>query len=400
MRRVRDVMGMTNVALMVPFCRTIREADAVLQVISSHGLTAGDNLHHHHHLKPWVEKAPAASHSGVSSPLGRITNTGGNGVTKRTTRGDEAILAASSATTTTTTTTTTINISGTIPSPTASPKSNPVNRSSPKASPSASASANSSNEAKRVYGTSPAAGGAAGAAVSAATTVSSSLSPRSPSAAIATASGVGAGVGAGADGASTAIGLGPADSGTATTFSMKKRSKSVVSNAFTANNNDSSNSVSGHHLNHLHLGSHHQKNEEDLQIYMMCEIPNNVICIEEFLSRFDGISIGSNDLTQLCLGVDRDSAQLSDEGLFDEREPGVKKLIEIAVLGAKKLGKYCGICGQAPSDYPEMVKFLVDLGIESMSVDPGSAIATKMTVIQAEADAAGGGSSAHRKAIM
>lgn len=111
---------------------------------------------------------------------------------------------------------------------------------------------------------------------------------------------------------------------------------------------------------------------KNLSIIMMCEIPANVILIEDFLAVFDGISIGSNDLTQLTLGVDRDSHQLAD--IFDERDPAVKKMIAIAIAGAKKSRKYSGICGQAPSDYPEVADFVIEQGIDSISLNPDSVI--------------------------
>ena len=139
-----------------------------------------------------------------------------------------------------------------------------------------------------------------------------------------------------------------------------------------------------------------------LKVYMMCEIPNNVICADSFLEVFDGFSIGSNDLTQLCLGVDRDSSVLASLGLFDERQEGVKKLISMAIASANQKGKYCGICGkfaipyictfiilalvlgEAPSDYPEIAEFLVKEGIQSMSLNPDSVIKTIPTVLAAE----------------
>ena len=109
-----------------------------------------------------------------------------------------------------------------------------------------------------------------------------------------------------------------------------------------------------------------------LEIIMMCEIPANALLIDEFLQDFDGISIGSNDLTQLALGIDRDSASLAS--LFDERDPAVKKLIAMAIEGAQRAGKYHGICGQAPSDYPEFADYLITLGIQSISLNPDSVI--------------------------
>ena len=110
----------------------------------------------------------------------------------------------------------------------------------------------------------------------------------------------------------------------------------------------------------------------DLAIIMMCEIPSNVLLIDDFLQHFDGISIGSNDLTQLTLGVDRDSALLN--GIFDERDPAAKKMFELAIAGAKRAGKYSGICGQGPSDYPELADFLIAQGIESISLNPDAVV--------------------------
>ena len=102
----------------------------------------------------------------------------------------------------------------------------------------------------------------------------------------------------------------------------------------------------------------------------MCEIPNNVILAEEFAELFDGFSIGSNDLTQLTLGVDRDSELLAH--LFDERDQGVKRMIQHVIAGAHKKGRRVGICGQAPSDYPEFAEYLVRIGIDSISLNPDS----------------------------
>jgi len=110
----------------------------------------------------------------------------------------------------------------------------------------------------------------------------------------------------------------------------------------------------------------------DVETYMMCEIPNNVILIDEFLNVFDGISIGTNDLTQLTLGVDRDSQIVAFD--YEERDEGVKKMVQMAVEGAKRNKKYSGLCGQAPSDYPEFAEFLVKTGIESMSLNPDSVL--------------------------
>jgi pyruvate,water dikinase len=119
-----------------------------------------------------------------------------------------------------------------------------------------------------------------------------------------------------------------------------------------------------------------------LQIYVMCEIPNNVIQIDAFAQLFDGFSIGSNDLTQLTLGVDRDSELVAFD--FDERDPGVKALIAQTVEGARRNHRHSGICGQAPSDYPEMVEYLVELGIDSISVTPDTLLSVTRNVLAVE----------------
>ncbi len=119
-----------------------------------------------------------------------------------------------------------------------------------------------------------------------------------------------------------------------------------------------------------------------LEIYVMCEIPNNVIQIDAFARLFDGFSIGSNDLTQLLLGVDRDSELVAFD--FDERDPGVKEMIRQTVEGARRNRRHCGICGQAPSDYPEVVQYLVELGIDSISVTPDTLLQVTRDVLAAE----------------
>ncbi|NML75986.1 phosphoenolpyruvate synthase [Rhizobium sp. S-51] len=125
-----------------------------------------------------------------------------------------------------------------------------------------------------------------------------------------------------------------------------------------------------------------KRGENGLQVYVMCEIPSNVILAAKFADRFDGFSIGSNDLTQLTLGVDRDSGELAD--LFDEQDEAVKWMIEKVISEANKAGAKIGLCGQAPSDHPEFAEFLVECGIDSMSVSPDSFIAVKQIVAQAE----------------
>jgi pyruvate,water dikinase len=120
-----------------------------------------------------------------------------------------------------------------------------------------------------------------------------------------------------------------------------------------------------------------------LQVYVMCEIPNNVLLIDEFSELFDGFSIGSNDLTQLTLGVDRDSAIVAES--FDERDPGMLKMLKLAVEGAKRNGRHSGICGQAPSDHPEIAKYLVELGIDSNSLTPDTVLRTMRALAEIEA---------------
>ncbi|MCK0190366.1 phosphoenolpyruvate synthase [Arenibacter sp. F20364] len=115
-----------------------------------------------------------------------------------------------------------------------------------------------------------------------------------------------------------------------------------------------------------------KRGENGLQLYMMTEIPNNVLLAEEFSTYFDGFSIGSNDLTQLTLGVDRDSELLSD--IFDANDPGVKKMIDMVIASARKTNTKIGLCGQAPSDYPEFAQFLVEKGINSISFNPDALI--------------------------
>ncbi|MDY7013929.1 MAG: phosphoenolpyruvate synthase, partial [Cyanobacteriota bacterium] len=119
-----------------------------------------------------------------------------------------------------------------------------------------------------------------------------------------------------------------------------------------------------------------------LQVYVMCELPSNVILADEFSEVFDGFSIGSNDLTQLTLGLDRDSALVAR--LFDERSEGVKRMVKMALTTAKEKGRKIGICGQAPSDYPEFAQFLVELGIDSMSLNPDSVLKTLLKVAEVE----------------
>jgi pyruvate,water dikinase len=125
-----------------------------------------------------------------------------------------------------------------------------------------------------------------------------------------------------------------------------------------------------------------KRGENGLQIYVMCEIPNNVIQIDAFSQLFDGISIGSNDLTQLTLGVDRDSDIVAAD--FDERDDGVKEMIRLATEGARRNQRHSGLCGQAPSDYPEMAEYLVSISIDSISLNPDTVIATTQKILELE----------------
>jgi pyruvate, water dikinase len=125
-----------------------------------------------------------------------------------------------------------------------------------------------------------------------------------------------------------------------------------------------------------------KRGENGLQVYVMCELPSNVILADQFSEVFDGFSIGSNDLTQLTLGLDRDSALVAH--LFDERNDGVKRMVKMAIETAKKHGRKIGICGQAPSDYPEFAQFLVENGIDSMSLNPDSVLKTLLMVAEVE----------------
>lgn len=122
--------------------------------------------------------------------------------------------------------------------------------------------------------------------------------------------------------------------------------------------------------------------EEGLEIYVMCEIPSNVICADQFAEIFDGFSIGSNDLTQLALGLDRDSSLVSH--LYDERNDAVKRLVAHVIKTAKEKGRKIGICGQAPSDFPDFAEFLVECGIDSISLIPDTVIKTRLTIAKKE----------------
>jgi len=124
------------------------------------------------------------------------------------------------------------------------------------------------------------------------------------------------------------------------------------------------------------------RGENGLQVYVMCELPNNVVLADEFSQVFDGFSIGSNDLTQLTLGLDRDSALVAH--LFDERSNGVKRMVKMAIQTAKEHQRKIGICGQGPSDYPEFARFLVEQGIDSISLNPDTVIKTRLEIADME----------------
>lgn len=126
-----------------------------------------------------------------------------------------------------------------------------------------------------------------------------------------------------------------------------------------------------------------KQGESELEIYAMCELPANVIYADEFLRVFDGYSIGSNDLTQLTLGLDRDSEMVAH--LFDERDGAVERMVTLAIEAAHRAGKKIGICGQAPSDYPEFAQFLVEKGISSISLNPDTVLQTTHIILEAEA---------------
>jgi pyruvate,water dikinase len=130
-----------------------------------------------------------------------------------------------------------------------------------------------------------------------------------------------------------------------------------------------------------------RRGERGLEVYVMCEIPANVLLVDQFAEHFDGFSIGSNDLTQLVLGVDRDSAVLGH--VFDERDPAVQKALLQAVSGAHAAGRKIGICGQAPSDYPEIAALLVCAGIDSLSLSPDVVVSTRLQVAELERTAEG-----------
>ena len=121
-----------------------------------------------------------------------------------------------------------------------------------------------------------------------------------------------------------------------------------------------------------------ERGKDDLKVIMMSELPTNALLADQYLEMFDGMSIGSNDMTQLALGIDRDSALVADD--FDERDDAVKALLAMTIAACKKQGKYVGICGQGPSDHPDLALWLLDQGIESMSLNPDSVIETWLSL--------------------
>jgi pyruvate,water dikinase len=124
----------------------------------------------------------------------------------------------------------------------------------------------------------------------------------------------------------------------------------------------------------LLAGNGLERGRNGLRVIMMCEIPSNALLAEQFLQHFDGFSIGSNDMTQLALGVDRDSGIVA--GSFDERDPAVKALLQMTIQACRKAGKYVGICGQGPSDHPDFAKWLVEQGIDTISLNPDTVVET------------------------
>jgi len=125
-----------------------------------------------------------------------------------------------------------------------------------------------------------------------------------------------------------------------------------------------------------------REKDDSLKIYMMCEIPSNIILARNFLEIFDGYSIGSNDLAQLTLGLDRDSSVVA--GISNEKDEAVKEMLRSVIKVAREMKKYIGICGQAPSDFPEFAEFLVGEKIESISLNPDTVIKTLMSISEKE----------------
>jgi pyruvate,water dikinase len=117
-----------------------------------------------------------------------------------------------------------------------------------------------------------------------------------------------------------------------------------------------------------------KRGKNGLRLIMMCEIPSNAVLADDFLEHFDGFSIGSNDMTQLTLGLDRDSSLVAED--FDERDPAVLKMLDMAITACRKQGKYVGICGQGPSDHPDLAEWLSERGITAVSLNPDTVIDT------------------------
>ena len=126
-----------------------------------------------------------------------------------------------------------------------------------------------------------------------------------------------------------------------------------------------------------------RRGENDLRVIMMCELPSNAVLADEFLEYFDGFSIGSNDLTQLTLGLDRDSGLVA--ATFDERDPAVLRMLSMAIDACRRHGKYVGICGQGPSDHPDLAQWLMDEGIESVSLNPDTVVDTWLKLAKSNA---------------
>lgn len=139
-----------------------------------------------------------------------------------------------------------------------------------------------------------------------------------------------------------------------------------------------------------------ERGKEGLELYLMAEIPSNIILAEEFAQYIDGFSIGSNDLTQLTLGLDRDSALVSH--IYDERNEAVKGMIRSLISSAKRTGTKVGICGQGPSDFPDFAQFLVELGIDTISVTPDSLLKTRRAIAEVEKTITAKGSKARIQA--
>mgnify|MGYP002759339239 CR=1 FL=1 len=129
-----------------------------------------------------------------------------------------------------------------------------------------------------------------------------------------------------------------------------------------------------------------RRGENDLKVIMMCELPSNAVLADDFLQYFDGFSIGSNDMTQLTLGLDRDSGLVA--ATFDERDPAVRAMLSMAIAACRRAGKYVGICGQGPSDHPDLAEWLVAEGIESVSLNPDTVVETWLRLAEVEVPAA------------